>query len=174
MQECQLHRGEQTTGQMPLSYISAYHSGCLSSITICRCTDYTGDQCTSVFSTANIFTPVGDSITTLDNSVNNFLAGVRLASAFTSISETCQDYLRIAQCLSVYTPCNGTAWCGSMSPDDLTAAINSACDCSATIGTTCTIGPPPPITNYYQGSSSTGRVGSAMLTCQDVTVGKRC
>ena len=82
-------------------------------------------------------------------------------SSVTPISKTYQNYLRIAQCLSMYSPCNGSAWCGSVSPDDLMNAIRTACQCNNTIDSTaiCSIGTltnVPPITDYYQGSSSTG------------------
>ena len=86
-----------------------------------------------------------------------------------SFSEKCQNYIRITQCL-LYAPCSGTAWCGSISQDDFTAALGSACGC----GNACTVnGSHITVTNYYQGSSSTGPVGSARLSCQDVNLGKR-
>ena len=130
--------------QMPLLYISAFHSACVS--------------------------PPSLYYMQLHN-----LMGL---SAVTPISKTCQNYLHIAQCLSLYSPCNGSAWCGSVSLDDLTAAICTACQWNNTIdsATICSIGTltnVPTIRNYCQGSSSTGWVDSAMLTCQDVAVGKR-
>ena len=87
-----------------------------------------------------------------------------------SISQACQNYLRIIQCLTVFTPCTGTAWCGSMSPTELTTALSNACGCT---GTSCTF-TVPTVANYYQGSSSGGRVSNNMLTCQDVSHGKEC
>ena len=149
------------------SNVAHKHSAFVSSITICRCTDYTGDQCTSVFSTANILTPVGDSINVTDTAIQTYLAGLRSSSA---ITEACLNQVRIARCLSVYTPCNGSAWCAPVSQTSLSTALLRACDCD---GPTCTLWDIPTISNYYKGSSSTGPVGSAMLTCQDVTVGKR-
>ena len=72
--------------------------------------------------------------------------------------------------LSMYTPCNESAWCAPVSRTNLTTALDRACECDGPICITWFI---PTIRNYYQGSSSTGLVGSAMLTCQDVAVGKR-
>ena len=144
---------------------SVYHSACLSSPSSCSCTTYNGDQCTSVFSTANITRPV-TSISVGDASIVGYFAALgRL-----SISQSCQNYLRILQCLTVYPPCTGSAWCGSMSPTELMTAVNNTCGCTAT---SCSF-PVPTEINYYQGSSSGGRVSNNMLTCQDVTLGKEC
>ena len=133
---------------------------------------YNGNECTSVFGAANITNVGGSSvISTTDSAIETYFTGLSAVSAVTPISQACLNYLRLTQCLSLYTPCSGSAWCGSMSETELTDALNSACGCS---GSTCTLGgiPVVPISNYYQGSSSTGQVGSAMLSCQDVTLGE--
>ena len=146
---------------------------CPSSRIICSCTAYNGNECTSVFGAANI-TNVGGSpvISTTDSAIETYFTSLSAVSAVTPISQACLNYLRLTQCLSLYTPCSGTAWCGSMSLSELTDAVNTACGCS---GSTCpTLGGSQVATirNYYQGSSSTGQVGSAMLSCQDVTLGE--
>ena len=144
---------------------SVYHSACLSSPLSCSCTTYNGDQCTSVFGTANI-TGSATIISTTDTTISTYFTTLSTLS----ISQACQNYRRFIQCLIMYRPCTGTAWCGSMSLTELTTALNNACDCT---GTSCTV-TAPPLINYYQGSSSGGRVKSNMLTCQDVSVGKEC
>ena len=62
-----------------------------------------------------------------------------------------------------------------MSDTELTDALNSACSCS---DSSCTLGGSQVATirNYYQGSSSTGQVGSVMLSFQDayVTLANPC
>ena len=134
------------------------------------CTAYTGTACSSVFGAASITsTSVGGSsfISTADSAIETNLAALSAVRA--SVSQDCLNYARLIQCLSVYTPCSGTAWCGSMSETELTDAVNTACGCS---GSTCPIlasGQVATIRNYYQGSSSTGQVG-ASLSCQDVTL----
>ena len=135
------------------------------------CTAYSGTACSSVFGAANITsTSVGGSsfISTADSAIETNLAALSAVRA--SVSQDCLNYARLIQCLSVYTPCSGTAWCGSMSETELTDAVNTACGCS---GSTCTLGGTQVATirNYYQGSSSTGQVG-ASLSCQDVTLGE--
>ena len=130
-------------------------------LSFCSCTAYSGTACSSVFGAANI-TNVGgffSDIATTDSVIELAVTGFR----DNGFSEACQNYIRIIQCLT-YTPCSGTAWCGSMSPDDLTAALTTACTVG---GKQATLTP-----NYYQGSSSTGTVGSAMLACQDVNLSK--
>ena len=134
------------------------------------CTAYNGNECTSVFGAANLTsTSVGGSlfISTTDSTIETNLA--LLSALNTPISQDCLNYLRLTQCLSLYTPCSGTAWCGSMSDTELTDAVSTACDCS---GSSCTVGgiSVATIRTYYQGSSSTGQVG-ASLSCQDVTPG---
>ena len=150
---------------------------CPSSLTMCSCTAYNGNECTSVFGAANITTIASNGggssfISTNDATiVANFDAlSAASAATSTSISQACLNYIRFIQCLSLYTPCSGTAWCGSMSETELTDAVSTACGCS---GRSCTIGgfSVATIRNYYQGSSSTGQVGSA-LSCQDVTLGE--
>ena len=128
----------------------------------CSCTPYNGNLCTSVFSAANI-TGSADSISLVDSIIDAAISAAGL-------SQSCQNYLRIIQCLTAYTPCTGTAWCGSMSSSQLTTALSNACGCT---GTSCSLSIPT-LTNYYQGSSSGGRVNNDMLTCQDVTLGKKC
>ena len=139
---------------------------------LCSCTAYNGNECTSVFGAANI-TNVGGSlfISTTDSGIGTYFTGLSAVSAVTPISQDCLNYLRLTQCLSVYTPCSGTAWCGSMSDTELTEAVSTAYGCS---GSSCTLGGTSVATirTYYQGSSSTGQVGSAMLACQDVTLGE--
>ena len=130
------------------------------------CTAYNGNECTSVFGAANI-TNVGGS--SFDSTIEAYFTTLSAVSAVTPISQDCLNYARVIQCLSLYTPCSGTAWCGSMSLIELTDAVNTACGCS---GSTCPIlasGQVATIRNYYQGSSSTGQVG-ASLSCQDVTL----
>lgn len=126
----------------------------------CSCIAYSGTACSSVFGAANITGPIAN-IAFTDPLIELAVTTVRDAGS----SAACQNYIRITQCLA-YVPCSGTAWCGSMSPDDLTAALTTAC---ATGGSQVTV-----TNNYYQGSSSTGQVGSgnAMLACQDVTLSK--
>ena len=181
IQECQLHRthGEQLISNkcllpyMHMVFTTLYI--CPSSLTICSCTPYNGNECTSVFGAANLTNVGGSSVISTDDSVIEAyfttLSAAGTATS-TSISQACLNYLRLTQCLSLYTPCSGTAWCGSMSLSELTDAVNTACGCS---GSTCpTLGGSQVATirNYYQGSSSTGQVGSAMLSCQDVTLGE--
>ena len=139
---------------------------------LCSCITYNGNECTSVFGAANLTNVGGSSfISTTDYGIGTYFTGLSAVSAVTPISQDCLNYLRLTQCLSVYTPCSGTAWCGSMSETELTEAVSTACGCS---GSTCTLGGTQVATfrNYYQGSSSTGQVGSAMLACQDVTLGE--
>ena len=118
-----------------------------------------------MFTTANV-TGSATTISAADDIINTYFTGLSRSS----ISQACQNYLHFIQCLTVYLPCPGTAWCGSMSPTELTTALNNACGCT---GTSCTF-PVPTLINYYQGSSSGGRVNNDMLTCQDVSVGKEC
>ena len=84
------------------------------------CTAYSGTACSHVFGAANITNDSGSytDITSKDSAI----AAIRN----TAYSEACQNYVRITQCLT-YVPCPGIAWCGSMSPDDLTAALRTAC-----------------------------------------------
>ena len=162
VQECQLHRAR---GEHPISNkYTFYHThGVYHSVyvcpppSLCSCTAYSGTVCTSVFGAANL-TNVGGFI-----SIDSVIEATITAARDSGLSEACQNYIRIIQCLA-YAPCSGTAWCGSMSPDDLTAALTTACGSG---------GSQVPLTNnYYQGSSSTGLVGSARLACQDVTLSK--
>ena len=127
------------------------------------CTAYEGSACSSVFSSANL---TATSQSQIDATIDTYFTALSVAN----ISQDCLNYLRFTQCLSVSTPCSGTAWCGSMSDTELTEALNSACGCS---GSSCTVGgrSVATIRNYYQGSSSTGRVNNGALYCQDVTVG---
>lgn len=126
-----------------------------------------------MFGAANLTTVGGSSfISTTDSAIETSLAALSALSTITPISQACLNYARLIQCISLYTPCSGTAWCGSMSETELTDAFNTACDCS---GSTCPAlgaGAAATIRNYYQGNSSTGQVGSAMLSCQDVTLGE--
>ena len=124
-----------------------------------------------MFGAANLTNVGGSSfISTTDSAIEAYFTALSAVSAVTPISQACLNYVRFTQCLSVYTPCSGSAWCGSMSETELTDALNSACGCS---GSSCTVGggQVATIRNYYQGSSSTGQVGSA-LSCQDVTLGE--
>ena len=141
---------------------------CPSSLTICSCTAYNGNECTSVFGAADITNIASNGGGSSSISTND--AAIARTATSTSISQTCLNYIRFIQCLSLYTPCSGTAWCGSMSETELTDAVSTACGCS---GSSCTLGglSVATISNYYQGSSSTGQVGSA-LSCQDVTLGE--
>ena len=145
---------------------------------LCSCAVYSGTVCTRVFSTANI-TFADASIFAADSMIAEYLERIREVSEPVGISEACQSYLRLSQCLlRRYSPCSGYAWCGSVSRNDLTTAIRTACGCNSTIDETsiCRIGgltDVPPLSNYYQGSSSTGSVGSA-LACLDVNIGKSC
>ena len=150
---------------------------CPSSLTVCSCTAYNGNECTSVFGAANITAIASNGggssfISTTDDAIAAFFDALSAASAATStsISQACLNYVRFIQCLSRYTPCSGTAWCGSMSETELTDAVSTACGCS---GRSCTLGGFSVATiRNYQGSSSTGQVGSAMLACQNVTLGE--
>ena len=111
---------------------------CPSSLTICSCTAYNGNECTSVFGAANLTNVGGSSvISTADSAIEAYFTTLSAASTATStsISQACLNYLRLTQCLSLYTPCRGTAWCGSMSETELTDAVSTACGCS---GSTCT------------------------------------
>ena len=112
--------------------------------------------------TANV-TGSATTISVADTTISGILSAL-------SASQSCQNYLRTFQCLSLYPPCTGTAWCGSMSSSELTTALNNACGCTSG---TCTFAVPT-VANYYQGSSSGGRVNNNMLTCQDVTLGEKC
>jgi len=135
------------------------------------CTAYEGSACSSVFSSANL-TATSQSQIAMDTTIDTYFTALSVASILLPISQDCLNYLRFTRCLSVFTPCSGTAWCGSMNGTELTEALNSACGCS---GSSCTVGGLPVATfrNYYQGSSSTGQVNNGTLYCQDVTVGKR-
>ena len=132
------------------------------------CTAYEGSACSSVFSSANLTATSQSQIDALDTTIDTYFTALSVAN----ISQDCLNYLRLTQCLSVYIPCSGTAWCGSMSDTELTEAVSTACGCS---GSSCTVGgrSVATILNYYQGSSSTGQVNNKTLYCQDVTVGKR-
>ena len=168
VQECQLHRGEKPTSKNPFTIThGVYHSVYVCPPpSLCSCIAYNGNECTSVFGAANLTsTSVGGSISTTDSTIETNLA------LSTSISQDCLNYARLVQCLSLYSPCSGTAWCGSMSETELTDAVSTACGCS---GSSCTVGgiSVATIRTYYQGSSSTGQVGSARLSCQDVTLGE--
>ena len=131
-----------------------YHSLYVPPPSPCSCIAYSGTACSSVFGAANI-----TDITSMDSVIE--LATARLRDR--GFSEACQNYFRITQCLT-YVPCPGTAWCGSMSPDDLTAAFRMACTGDGNQSTLTN--------NYHHGSSSTGPVGRAMLACQDVNLSK--
>ena len=177
LQECQLHR-VQLQGELSisnkclLSYTWFYYSVYVPPPSLCSCTAYSGTPCSRVIGAANITNVGGSSfISTLNSAIEAYFTGLSAVSAFTPISQACLNYARIIQCLSVYSPCSGTAWCGSMSLTELTDAVNTACGCS---GSTCPIPggtQVATIRNYYQGSSSTGQVG-ASLSCQDVTLGE--
>ena len=166
LQECQLHR-VQLQGELSisnkclLSYTWFYYSVYVPPPSLCSCTAYSGTPCSRVIGAANITNVGGSSfISTTDSGIETYLTALSAVSAVTPISQACLNYLRLTQCLSVYTPCSGTAWCGSMSDTELTDAVSTACGCS---GSTCTLGGTSVATirTYYQGSSSTGQVGSA-------------
>ena len=98
---------------------------------------YNGNECTSVFGPANLTNVGGSSfIITTNSAIEAYFTALSAVSAVTPISQACLNYARIIQCLSVYSPCSGTAWCGSMSLTELTDAVNTACGCS---GSTCPI-----------------------------------
>ena len=139
---------------------------------LCRCTAYDGSACSSVLSSANLTATSQSQIDAVDTTIDAYFTALSAFSILTPISQNCLNYLRFTQCLSLYSPCSGTAWCGSMSGTELTDALDSACGCS---GSSCTVGgrSVATILNYYQGSSSTGGVNNGTLSCQDVTVGKR-
>ena len=125
-----------------------------------------------MFSSANITATSQSQIDAADTTIDAYFTALSVASILLPISQDCLNYLRFTQCLSEFTPCDGTAWCGSMSDTELREALSSACGCS---GISCTVGgrSVATILNYYQGSSSTGQVNNETLYCQDVTVGKR-
>ena len=93
--------------------------------------------------------------------------------------QNCRNHLLLVGCVSVYPPCTGSAWCGSNSEDALRSAVASACMCNSP--DSCNFNGfnilsviDNFIPFYYQGSSTTGTVGSDNAMCQDVTVGKTC
>ena len=41
--------------------------------------------------------------------------------------QDCQDYSLFIWCITSYSPCSGSAWCGANSRDELRSAVSSAC-----------------------------------------------
>ena len=138
-----------------------------------RCIIYDGSQCTSVFGQANITdfsnSPVGI-VYIVDNTVRQ---GRMLFSTITS--QNCVNHLLSILCVSSFSPCTGSAWCGPNSKDALKNAVANACMCDN--ADSCVINGynvslAIDSANYYEGSSMTGAIGNSNVTCQDVTVGK--
>ena len=126
-----------------------------------------------MFGQANISSRGADFVFSLDREINlniNFLS-------ITS-DQNCLNYLLHIGCMTAYSPCPGTAWCGSNSEDDLRSAVASACMCNnpdscIVNGLNVSRVIDNLVVNYYQGRSTGGSVGVNNATCQDVTVGKR-
>ena len=141
----------------------------------CSCAIYNGTMCTSVFDHANITIPSGDSIDSVDDKIRN------TTSMFTAYGQAaaCMAYLDFIACIATVAPCDGFAWCGSMSKMELSRTITSVCVRKGSSNTSNEMNDLSSIilhnlTYYYNGSSTTGPVGSKNLTCQDVTIGKTC
>ena len=141
----------------------------------CSCAIYNGTMCTSVFDHANITIPSGDSIDSVDDKIRN------TTSMFTAYGqgEACMAYLDFIACIATVVPCDGFAWCGSMSEVELNSTITRVCVHKGSSNTSNEMNNLSSIilnklTHYHKGSSTTGRVGNNNLICQDVTVGKTC
>ena len=142
----------------------------------CSCSTYDGSQCTTVFGQANISLGSADFVFLLDREIYqtiNFLS--------ITYDQSCLNHNRLIWCMVAYFPWPGSAWCGSNSKDELKIAVASACMCNNP--DSCNINGfnissliefDISLHNYYQGSSTTGAVGSNYTMCQDVTSGKRC
>lgn len=142
-----------------------------------RCIIYDGSQCVSVFGQANITdsssSPTSNIVYLQDLTI---IQNRKLFS--TANSQNCQNYLLLLGCTSAFSPCSGSAWCGSNSKDALKNAVADACMCNNAdscvingLNVSAVIDSQP---NYFEGSSITGAVGNSGVTCQDVTVGKWC
>ena len=142
------------------------------------CSIYNGSLCTSVFHQANMSNPPGGSA---DDRVRNVFSFISAG-----YGQTCRNYLVSLACIATVSPCAGSAWCGSMSKDELKRTITSACVCegssyfitfenmSNVANIILIISSIDRLPNYFKGSSTTGPDGNSSLTCQDVTVGKTC
>ena len=100
--------------------------------------------------------------------------------------QDCQDYSLFIWCITSYSRCPASAWCGANSRDELRSAVSSACRCNRADSCVVNLNNGSMVTaedglialinttlpNYYVGSSSTGPVGDSNAVCQDVT-GKR-
>ena len=140
----------------------------------CSCFTYDGSQCTTVFGQANISLGSADFVFLLDREIYQIINFLSI-----TYDQSCLNHNRLIWCMVAYFPCTGSAWCGSNSKDELKIAVASACMCNNpdscningfNISSLIDIS----LHNYYQGSSTTGAVGSNYTMCQDVTSGKRC
>ena len=140
------------------------------------CSIYSGSLCTSVFHQANMSIPPGGSA---DDRVRHVLSFISAG-----YGQTCRNYVVSLACIAIVSPCPGSAWCGSMSKDELKHAIASACVCKGSscfitlnnmnVTSIAIITRIDDLPNYLTGSSTTGPVGSNSTMCQYVTVGKTC
>ena len=142
----------------------------------CSCSIYDGSQCTSVFGQAIISSPRSLN-TNITVRINDRL--INQTINLLTNEQNCRNNLLIVVCLAAYAPCPGFAWCGSNSKDELKIAVASACMCNnpdscIVNGTHISSFIDNTLPFYYQGSSTTGTVGSNNAMCQDVTVGKTC
>lgn len=140
---------------------------------------YDGRECTTIFGHANI--SASPSLTSaLDSGVSAAIIadGIANVNPF-AYNQNCQNLVRLIRCIQLFSPCYGTAWCGSRSKDALKTAVTSACGCisaeSCIVGTLHVSTTIDNLSSYYKGNSSTGPVGVSNNTvCQDVSSGKRC
>ena len=126
-----------------------------------------------MFGQANISLGGANFVFSLDREIN---LNINFFSSITD--QNCLNHILLIGCMTAYSPCPGTAWCGSNSEDALRSAVASACMCNNP--DSCTINGlnvssviDNLVVNYYQGRSTGGSVGVNNATCQDVTVGKR-
>ena len=132
-------------------------------------------MCASVFVQDNITTASGNSTASVAVEIES------IRSILDVRGQACMAHLDFIACIATVVPCDGFAWCGSMSRVELNRTITSACVCerSSCSNTSNAMNDLSSIilnnlTYYYNGSSTTGLVDSNSLVCQDVTVGKTC
>ena len=98
-----------------------------------------------MFGRANITVPLGISSSAYISVEDAIIGG--LMEQFSAMNDQdCQDYSLFIWCITSYSRCPASAWCGANSRDELRSAVTSAC------------------------SSNTGDPNEAMVTVVDALI----
>ena len=162
-----------------MSLVLSCYSTCLfqRSLPLPSCASYDGVQCTSVFGQANITDPFSSSadstIATQECDISN-----NIYPFSTAVGQNFLNHILLLWCIAVFRPCSGSVWCDP-SKEELQSTVVNACNCSSADSCIVNGFNVPVITaqniiDYYEGNSTTGAVGNSGVTCQEVTIGKRC